>query len=111
MNSEQTYGISYEIAAGLNNSVLEGADFSGFLRIRQEMSHFLLNLNNSSLAEGRGQQIHFLFLALQHLDNIDREIRICGVNEAVCSTERIHDRIRSLKALILNYIRHLTAEQ
>ena len=76
MKSESDYDLAFSLAARLGNSVEENADFSSFLRIRKELNHFLINLNQSNCADGAGQQIHFLFMALQHLDNVDKEIRI-----------------------------------
>ena len=88
----------------------EAGNFSSFLRVRKELNHFLLNLNQSNWAEGPGQQIHFLFVALEHLENVDKEIRITPANQEMINTEKIHQKIRSLKFLILNYIKHLTGE-
>ncbi len=114
MNTENTYDLSFTLATELSTSVEEAGgidDFSKFLRIRREMNHFLLSLNHSNCANGAGQQIHFLFAALAHLDNVEKEIRISNADEEGFRLERIHDRIRSLKILILNYIRHLTSEK
>jgi hypothetical protein len=107
--TENTYNISISMAAGLGVSVREAGDFSIFLSIRRELNHFLLNLNHSHRAESAGQQIHFLFLALENLDRADKEIRIYGADQDVLRMERIHDKIRSLKNLILDYIRYLTS--
>lgn len=114
MNTENTYDLSFTLATELSTSVEEAGgidDFSKFLRIRREMNHFLLSLNHSNCANGAGQQIHFLFAALAHLDNVEKEIRISNADEEGFRLERIHDKIRSLKILILNYIRHLTSEK
>jgi hypothetical protein len=110
MNSDSNYDLTFSLVAGLGDSVEENTDFSSFLRIRRELNHFLLNLNHSNCAEGAGQQIHFLFMALQHLDNVEKEIRISVAGEELINLERIHDKIRGLKMLILNYIRQLTSE-
>ena len=114
MNTENTYDLSFGLATELSTSVEETGgidDFSRFLRIRREITYLLLNLNHSNSANGAGQQIHFLFAALAHLDNVEKEIRISGAEEELIRLERIHDKIRSLKILILNYIRHLTSEK
>ncbi len=110
MRTENTYEISYCLTAGLEESIESTGDFPNFLSLRRELNQFLLSLNYSNRADGAGQQIHFLFLALEHLENVDREIRIYSKSEDMISQERIHDKIRSLKLLILKYIRHLTAE-
>jgi len=107
------YDFSVSMITELGITVEEngGADnFSSFLRIRRELTHFLLNLNHSNGAEGAGQQIHFLFVALEHLENMDKEIRITGTDPEMINTVKIHEKIRSLKFLILNYIKHLTGE-
>ena len=111
MRDENTYDLSNTLAADLGTSVEENSDFNSFLRIRRELNHFLLSINQSSQAEGAGQQIHFLFLALEHLDNVEREIWISGADEEIIQSGKIRDKIRSLKNLILGYIRHLTDEQ
>ena len=113
MKSNETYDRSISLAAGLGRCMEESGgngDFSSYLMIRRELNHFLLNLNYSNRAEGIGQQIHFLFLALQHLDNVEKEIRVSVADEELVSLGRIHNKIRSLKILILDYIRHLTSE-
>ena len=89
-----------------------GMDFSSatrFMKIRDEMSRFLINLNQSHIAKSTGQQIHFLFMAQIHLENLDREIRISTENEEIIRLEIIHEKIRSLKALIQGYIKQLAA--
>lgn len=113
MKTSSMYDFSISMITELGPAVEETSDpddFTHFLRVRKELNHFLLNLNHSSRADGTGQQIHFLFMALEHLENVDKEIRINGVSVEMVSTERIHDKIRSLKILILNYIKHLTGE-
>lgn len=71
------------------------------------MNWFLMNLNYSQEAKIKGQQIHYLFVALEHLNNVEKEIHISDVDEQIIRLERIFDKIRSLKKLVLEYIRHL----
>lgn len=113
MKTDNAYDYSISLVAGLGRNVEESpetGDFSGFLRIRRELNQFLINLNHSNHADSAGHQVHFLFVALEHLDNIDKEIRISGADPEMISLEKIHEKIRSLKCLILNLIKHLTAE-
>jgi hypothetical protein len=113
MKMNETYDFSISMIAQLTEQVEENPvseDFQGFLRVRKELNHFLLSLNRSCRAEGTGQQIHFLFMALGHLDNVETELRIIGPIQERGRFERIHDKIKSLKMLILNYIRFLTDE-
>lgn len=110
MDKDNTYQYSISMAVGLSTAAEEAGDFSSFIRIRRELNHFLLSLNYSNQATGIGQQIHFLYLALDHLENMEREIRISPVDENVLHMAKIQDKIQSLKRLILGYIRHLTSE-
>ena len=110
MSHQNTYDLSGTLATDLKTTAEENSDFTSFLKIRMELNNFLLRLNQSSQADGTGQQIHFLFLALGHLDNVEREIRISGADGELIQAGKIHDKIRSLKNLILGYIRHLTDE-
>jgi hypothetical protein len=72
------------------------------------MDKFLINLAFSNRTASRDQQIHYLFMALLHLENIEKEILISDVNDEIVRLERMIDKIRSLRQLILEYIRHLT---
>ena len=111
MNDQKCKG-SDVLTSGLDFS-MEGmqkyGDASRFLKIRDEMSRFLINLNQSHIAKSTGQQIHFLFMAQIHLENLDREIRISTENEEIIRLEMIHEKIRSLRALIQGYIKQLTS--
>ena len=107
--TSNAYDLSLSMAAGLTREVGEASDFSVFLSIRRELNHFLLNLNHCHRAESPGQQIHFLFLALENLEMADKEIRIYGAEQDQVRMDRLHDKIRSLKSLILEYIRYLTS--
>jgi hypothetical protein len=111
MPKKNLYEISFSSATALDMSMVQTYnDFPQFLRIKEEMNRFMLNLNYSSRADCTGQQIHYLFVALLHLDNVEREIRISDAEEEIIRLEKIYDRIRSLKRLILEYIRQLTAQ-
>ncbi len=110
---ENNVDTACESAAGLNLSmetIQEYQDYPRFIRIREEMNKFLLNLNQSNVSDCAGQQIHYLFIALLHLDNIDKEIKTSEVNEEIIRLEMIHEKIRSLKSMILTYIKKLSAE-
>ena len=82
--------------------------FSQFKNIRTELNNFMINLNYSHRAGSRGQQVHHLYIALAHLDNVEKGIRISDANEEIIRLEKIYDKIRSLKKMILEYIKHLT---
>ena len=106
---QDTYNLSISLAAGLNSEVRETSDFSIFLNIRRELNYFLLNLNHCHRAESTGLQIHFLFQALENLEMAERELRIYGTEQDQPRMERLTDKIRSLKGLILDYMRYLTS--
>lgn len=97
-------------ALGISRCVEEAGNYSDFLRISRELNHFLQNLNYSNNANGTGQRVHYLFLALDNLDKVEKEIRISGAQEDAAGPARVIDKIRDLKILMLDYIRHLTGE-
>ena len=107
---DQKYEGSDVLISGMDFSMEEMKRYGedpGFMKIRVEMSRFLLNLNQSNAAESAELQIHHLFVALVHLDNLDREIRISRENEEIIRLEMIHEKIRSLKTLIHGYIKQM----
>ena len=109
---DQKFNSSDVLTSGMDFSMEEiqkYGDATRFMKIRDEMSRFLINLNQSHIAKSTGQQIHFLFMAQIHLENLDREIRISTENEEIIRLEIIHEKIRSLKALIQGYIKQLAA--
>ena len=111
MRTENLYKISLDSACALDTSMVRTYDdLSKFLKIRFEMNRVLMNLTYSHGTELRAQQIHYLFVALEHLNNVEKEIRVSDVDEEIIRLERILDKIRSLKQLILEYIRHLTSQ-
>ena len=84
MTTQKMYDFSISMVSDLGENVEEKegtVDFSSFLRIRRELNYFLLNLNQSNRAEGAGQQIHFLFVAPDHLENAEKKIRISGADK------------------------------
>jgi hypothetical protein len=111
MQPENLYAISLDSASALDTSMWRTYDdFSTLLKIRAEMNRFLMNLNNSHGSLSKGQQIHYLFLALVHLDNVEKEIHVSDVNEEILRLERIFDKIRALEKLIMEYIGQLTSK-
>jgi hypothetical protein len=110
MKPENPYELTVSMATGLGVCVREAGDFTIFLNVRRELNHFLLNLNHCYRADCAGQQIHFLFLALEHLDRVEKEIRIFGQDHDAIHMEMIHNKIRNLKQLIISYIKSLTSE-
>ena len=105
------YDDSSILLSGLDFS-LEGmnqyANYNGFQKIREEMNQFILKLGQCHMADTKRQQIHYLFIALVHLDNLDREIRASNESEELIRLEMIHEKIRSLKKLIMGYIKQLS---
>jgi hypothetical protein len=109
MRRDNLYEISLDSACALDRSMVRTYDDgSNFLKIRIEMNGFLMNLARSHRTAWTDQQVHYLFVALEHLDNVEKEIRLSDVDEEIIRLDRILEKIRSLKQLILEYIRHLT---
>lgn len=112
MQEENLYKTSLDEASALDISMEHGHDdFSRFIKIRAEINRFLKNLQDSHQASSRGQQIHSLFISLVHLDNVEKEIRASDIDEEIIRLGRILDKIRSLKSLILKYIKQLTSQE
>jgi len=74
------------------------------------MNRVLMNLTFSQQSALRAQQLHYLYMALEHISNVEKEIRISDVDEEIIRLEKILDKLRSLKHLIHEYIRHLASE-
>jgi hypothetical protein len=111
MRTKNLYEISLDSACALDTSMVRAYDdLSKFNKIRTEMNWFLMNLTHSQQSANRGKQIHYLFVALEHLNIVEKEIRISDVDEQIIRLERILDKIRSLKQLILEYIKHLDSQ-
>lgn len=109
MKMDNLYEISLDSVCVLDTSMVRAHDdLSEFKKIRYEMDRFLINLTCSHLTKLEAQQVHYLFVALEHLNNVENEIRVSDVDEEIIRLEQILDKIRSLKQLILAYIRHLT---
>ena len=112
MRKENLYEISLDSACALDTSMVKAYDdLSKFLKIRAEMNMFLMNLTYSHRTESKAKQIHYLFVALEYLNNVEKEIRVSDVDEEIIRLERILDKIRSLKQLILKYIKHLNSQE
>lgn len=112
MSMENVYDLSVDSACALDKSMLRTYDvFSNFVKIRDEMNRCLLNLGYSQQTALKKQQIHYLYMALEHLENVEEEIRVSDGDEAIIRLERILDKILSLKRLILEYIRQLAIQE
>jgi hypothetical protein len=111
MRTNNLYEISLNYACGLDTSMVQtNAAAAGFSTIREEMNRFLMNLTCSHGTAFRSEQVHYLYLALEHLVNVEEEISISDVDEEIIRLEKVLDKILSLKQLIHEYIRHLTSQ-
>ena len=111
MGKDNLYKISLDSACALDTSMVRAYDdLSIFFKIRDEMNRLLMNLTYSQRTDLRAHRIHYLFVALEHLNNVEKEIHISDVDEEILRFERILDKIRSLKQLILEYIRCLSSQ-
>jgi hypothetical protein len=85
----------------------EYREVDSFSDIRNEMGQFLLELFNSRQTASNEQRVHYLFLALKHLDNLEKEVRIHPESGNLAGRECILRRIRSLETLISAHIRKI----
>jgi hypothetical protein len=90
------------------NDIATGNDFEKFCKVREEMSEFLNNLNHSGLSETVSDQMHYLYVALIHIENVEREILSCNLSEEMLSRSKITDDINCLKMMVVEYIQELS---
>ena len=91
------------------NEITSGNDFEKFCKIRNEMSEFLNNLNHSGLSEALPDQVHYLYVALTHIENVEREIMGCNFSEEMLSRNKIIEDINCLKMMVVDYIQELSS--
>lgn len=90
------------------NEITTGDDFEKFRKVRDEMNEFLKSLNQSGLSEAIPAQIHYLYVALMHIENVEIEIMSCSLSEDMLSQSKIIDDINCLKIMVVDYIQDLS---
>jgi hypothetical protein len=90
------------------NEITTGNDFEKFCKVREEMNEFLKSLNRSGLSEALPDQIHYLYVALIHIENVEKEIMSCSLSEEILSQSKIVDDINCLKMMVVDYIQDLS---
>jgi hypothetical protein len=83
-------------------------DYEKFCTIRDEMQKFLINLSYSGQSENVPDQIHYLYVALIHIENVEKEIVSSCFTEEMIYQNKILEDINCLKTMVLNYIRDLS---
>jgi hypothetical protein len=106
---EKLYELSFDSVTALEASMVRTYEnAAGTLEISKEMNSLLMNLIFSNWTASRDRQKHYLFMALAHLDNVEKEIFISNVNEEMLILEKLFDKIRFLKRVLLDCIGQLT---
>jgi hypothetical protein len=90
------------------NEITNGNDSEKCCKIRKEMNKFLESLNQSGLSEAVPDQIHYLYVALLHIENVEREIFCCNLSEELLFQDKIIDDINCLKLMVMDYIHDLS---
>ncbi len=90
------------------NEITTAEDFEKFSKVRNEMNEFLKSLNQSGLSKAIPDQIHYLYVALIHIENVEREIISCSLSEETLSQSKIIDDINCLKMMVVEYIQELS---
>jgi len=90
------------------NEITSADDFEKFRTVRDEMNEFLKSLNQSGLSEVIPDQIHYLYVALIHIENVEKEIISCNLSEEMLSQSKIIDDINCLKMMVVDYIHELS---
>jgi hypothetical protein len=83
-------------------------EYEIFVNVRNEMNQFMVNLNHSGLSESIPDQIHYLFMALSHIENVENEILGLCLPEEMIYQNKIMEDINCLKRMILDYVRDLS---
>ena len=90
------------------NEISTHKDYDKFCNVRDEMNKFLTSLTHSGLSETLASQIHYLYIALIHIDNVEKEILSCCFTEEMLTQNKIMEDIKCLKIMVLDYIRDLS---
>lgn len=97
--------ISYDSSL---NEFSTNEDYEIFVNVRDEMNKFILNLSHSEFSESVPDQIHFLYVALTHIENVENEILGSCLSEDILSRNKIIEDINCLKMMVLDFIRDLS---
>jgi hypothetical protein len=111
MKNEQTMDFPFSRFISSRSSLNEittANDFEKFCTVRDEMNEFLKNLNRSGLSDAIPDQIHYLYVALIHIENVEKEILSCSLSEEMLSRNKIIEDINCLKRMVVEYIRELS---
>lgn len=112
MRHEKTMDFPFSRIISPHSSLTEltaDNDYEKYCRVRDEMDKFLINLNHSGLSEDIPNQIHYLYVALIHIENVEKEILSCSLTEEMLSRSKIIDDINCLKIMVVEYIQELSA--
>ena len=83
-------------------------EYEKFADVRDEMNKFMINLNHSGLSESVPDQIHFLYVALTHIENVENEFLRSNLTEEILFQNKILEDINCLKMMVLDHIRDLS---
>jgi hypothetical protein len=72
------------------------------------MQKFLINLSYSGQSGNVRDQIHYLYVSLIHIENVEKEIVGSCLTEEMISQNKIIEDINCLKTMVLDYIRDLS---
>ena len=75
-----------------------------------EMKKFMFHFNQSKTCNSIQSKIHLLYISLLHLDNVEVELITSGLPEEMLHQTNVIEDIRSLKRMVLKYIRDLSEE-
>lgn len=111
MKNYQTLDFPFSRIISPQSSLIEFTDendFEKLCEVRDEMNEFLKNLNRSGLSETIPDQIHYLYVALIHIENVEREIMSGSLSEEMLSQSKITNDINCLKMMVVDYIQDLS---
>lgn len=90
------------------SEITSNNDFEKFNNVRDEMNKFLNCINQSGFSEALPDQIHYLYVALTHIENVEKEIMSLCFSEEMLSRNKIIEDVNCLKMMVVDYIRDLS---
>lgn len=111
MKNEKIRDFSLNQIINSNSSLAEISthnDYEQFCMVRDEMNKFLINLDYSGQSEALTDQIHYLYVALIHIENVEKGIMSSSLTEEMLFQNKIIEDINCLKIMVLDYIRDLS---
>lgn len=92
------------------NEISRNEDLENLCKAREELIRFMNNLNLSGLSDSLTDQIHYLYVALIHVENAEKEIMGSFISEEILTQNKIIEDLHCLKLMVLEFIKELSSQ-